>query len=411
MIRRKAVRLVAARELRERLRSRASWILTGLTVVLAIVLVLVPSLLNQPSGPTVIGLVGPQAQTLAPTLHAAAKVAKVDITTTDVDSEVTARSELTPSQSQAGGRVSRLFSGKKAPLDIAVLVQGNNVEVEVYQSISSVNLALIRSTLNILHQRLVLLQAGLSAATLNAAEQPVPVTTVTLSPAPTDKAARTIAALATGFLLMYGVAGYGTAVATGVAQEKTSRTAELLVAALRPQELLIGKVLGIGIVGVAQMAVTVGAAMLTNAIAKSAAIPSGLETFLPDILVWFVLGYTLYAFGYAAAGAMVARQEELPSITVPFTILLVLALFLMYATVANPDSPLIRILSFLPPLAPVLMSARLALGHAAGWEFALAVAIELIAIAGTAALAARIYQGALVRGGARLSWAEALRVS
>lgn len=66
--------------------------------------------------------------------------------------------------------------------------------------------------------------------------------------------------------------------------------------------------LGIGLVGLGQMTITIGAAMLTNAIAKSTAIPSGLQTFLPEILVWFVLGFGIYAFGFAAAGAMVPRQ-------------------------------------------------------------------------------------------------------
>lgn len=409
MIRIGAVRLVAEREVRERLRGRATWIVTGLTVILAVLLILLPSALNQASGSTVIGLVGAQAQTLAPTLNAAAKTLKVDVSTTNVDSEQTARAQLVPSQS--GGPLARLLSGKKAPLDIAVVVQGNTVEVLVYQSISTLNLGLIRSTVNVLHQRLVLLQAGVPEATVNTAETPVPLRTVTLKPAPTDKTARNIAALATGFLLLYAVGGYGAAVATGVAQEKTSRTAELLVAALRPQELLIGKVLGIGLVGLAQMTITVGAAMITNAIVKSNAIPSGLETFLPSIILWFVLGFTLYAFAYAAAGAMVARQEELQSVSVPLTVPLVLALLLVYATIANPESPFVRILSFLPPLAPVLMPARMALGNAAAWEVGLAVLLALGAIVGTARLAARIYQGALVRGGARLSWAEALRVS
>jgi ABC-2 type transport system permease protein len=209
---------------------------------------------------------------------------------------------------------------------------------------------------------------------------------------------------------MYAVAGFGSAVANGVAQEKTSRTAEVLLAAIQPRELMIGKVIGIGLVGLGQMTITVGAAMIANALVKSQAIPAELPTLLPMILVWFVLGFALYAFGFAAAGALVARQEEVQSVTMPFIAFLVVGLLLVYATIASADSPWVRLLSFVPPLSPLLMPARLALGHPAAWEIPLAIVIELASIVGMATLAGRIYQSALVRGGARLSWASALRL-
>lgn len=412
MIRRKSVRLVAWREITERLRGRATWILTGFTTILAVALVALPSLINQPSGPTVVGLVGTEAQALGPTVVAAAKQVNVAVSTVNLDSEAAARAALTPAQSPGGGgRLSHLFSGGKAGIDVALIDNGSSATIEAYQTVPPLMAAVLRATLNVVHQRTVLYTSGVSASTLAQAYQPVPVTTVTLQPPQTDLAARRIAALAAAFLLMYGVAGYGTAVATGVAQEKTSRTAELLIAALKPRELLIGKVLGIGLVGLLQMVVTIGAAMLTNALVKSTVIPSGLETFLPVILLWFVLGFALYAFAFAAAGALVARQEELQSVTLPFTALLGVSLIFVYATIANPDSVPLKVLSFLPPLSPVLMPARLLLGHTAGWELPVAVAIELAAIAWAATFAGRIYQAGLVRGGPRLSWGEALRVA
>ncbi len=413
MIRLTAVRLVAMREISERVKGRATWILTGLTTILAVALIVVPSLVNQSSGPTNVGLVGPQAQSLATAINAAAKAAGIDLVTKDVDSEATARSELTPPQNasaRGGRRLALLFGQNKATLDLALLYDGNSATIEAYHTVPPTIAALLRAVVDLVHQRAVLGAAGVPASQIAASERPVPTTTATLQPAPTDLAGRAITALAAGFLLMYAVAGFGSAVANGVAQEKTSRTAEVLLAAVRPRELMTGKVVGIGLVGLAQMAITVGAAMAANAIVKSDAVPSELTTLLPMIIVWFVLGFALYAFGFAAAGAMVARQEEVQSVTMPFTAFLVAALLLDYATIASPDSAGIRLLSYFPPLSPILMPARLALGHTAGWEVPVAVLIELASIAVMARLAGRIYQAALVRGGARLSWAAALRL-
>jgi ABC-2 type transport system permease protein len=411
MIRPAAIGLVASREISERLHGRATWLLTGLTTLLAVGLIVVPSLINQQSGTTRVGLVGLQAQAVGPALLAAAKATKVDVTTLSIDSESTARSELTPTQKAGtGGRLARLFGGSNATLDVALLVNGNSATIEAYQTVPATVSALIRAVLDTLHQHSVLAAAGVPARTILSSEAPVPTTIETLQSAPSDMAGRDIAALASGFLLMYSVAGFGSAVATGVAQEKTSRTAELLVAAVRPRELMAGKVTGIGLVGLGQMTVTVGAAMIANALVKSTNIPPELGALLPGILLWFVLGFTLYAFGFAAAGAMVARQEELQSVTMPFTAVLVVGLLLVYGAIASPDSGWIRLLSFLPPLTPVLMPARMILGHTEAWEVALAVFIEIASIVGMTIWAARIYQGALVRGGARLSWSDAFRL-
>ncbi|TAN31618.1 ABC transporter permease [bacterium] len=413
MIRFGSIALVALREITERVTGRATWILTGLTTFLAVGLIVVPSLTNQSGGSTNLGLVGPQAQALAPAINAAAKAAAIDLTTRNVDSEATARSELTPpinARAGGGSRLALLTGQNRAALDAALLYDGTSATIEAYQTVPPGISALLRSVLNVIHQRSLLSAAGLSASQITAAEKPVPTVTVALQPEPSDLPGREITALAAAFLLMYAVAGFGSAVATGVAQEKTSRTAEVLLAAVQPRELMTGKVIGIGLVGLGQMTITVGGAMIANALVKSQAIPSELPTLLPMIIVWFVLGFGLYAFGFAAAGAMVARQEEVQSVTMPFTAFLVAGLFLVYATIASPDAPWVRLLSFFPPLSPILMPARLALGHISVWELPLAIAIELVSIVGMARLAGGIYRAALVRGGARLSWRAALNL-
>jgi ABC-2 type transport system permease protein len=407
----KSIRLIAGREISERLGGRATWILTGITTVGAVALIVGPTLFSMSTKPYAVGLVGPSAQALAPALLAAAKASGVDMTTVNVSDDATSRSELTPKQTsgQGGGLLSSLRGGS-ATLDVALRLDTGSATIEFYQTVSPILAAVLRAVVEEVHQRDVLTQAGVSPSVVGAAQQPEPISTVTLKPASSDIAGRRIAALAAGILLFFSVGIFCNAVASGVAQEKTSRTAEVLLAAVTPRELMTGKVIGIGLVGFAQMAVTIGAALLANAVVQSSLVPSEVWVLLPAILLWFVLGYTLYAFGYAAAGAMVARQEEVQSVSAPFTVFLVGGYLLMYATIASPDAPWVRVVSYIPPLMPVLMPARLALGQVAIWEMPLAILIMLASIYGMARLAGRIYASSLVRGGSRVSWTAALRV-
>jgi len=411
----KSIRLIAGREIAERLRGRATWILTGITSVIAVALIVGPTLFSSPTKPYVVGLVGPSAQALAPALQATAKASGVDMTTMNVADDPTARSELTPAQSS--GRSSRplgqllsSLQGGQATLDVALRLDTGSATVEFYQTVSPTLAAILRAVVEQVHQRDVLIQGGVPASVAAAAQQPEPISTVTLQPASSDLAGRRIAALAAGILLYVSVGLFGSAVASGVAQEKTSRTAEVLLAAVTPSDLMTGKVIGIGLVGFAQMAATIGAALIANAMVQSSSVPSEVWVLLPAILLWFALGYTLYAFGYAAAGAMVARQEEVQSVSAPFSVFLIGGFLLTYALIASPDALWVKILSYLPPLMPVMMPARLAVGHLAIWEMPLAILIMLASIYGMARFAGRIYATSLVRGGPRLSWIVALRL-
>ena len=105
-----------------------------------------------------------------------------------------------------------------------------------------------------------------------------------------------------------------------MAQEKTSRIAEVLLATVRPGQLLAGKVVGISLCGVAQRGITMIAGLIANAALKSAVIPSTVWVLLPMILLWFVLGYAGYAFAYAMAGALVGRQESIQFVSLPITL-------------------------------------------------------------------------------------------
>jgi ABC-2 type transport system permease protein len=395
------VRLIAGREIGERLRSRLIWIMTALTTLFVVALIVIPPLVRQPAPSTVVGLVGPSAQALGPAIQAIAGAANVPIKVVDVANGTGARSDL-----QHGSIDVALSLGAHA----AVAEVRGSVGYFQVQTLSPTVQAVLQAAVNAAHQRQVLEDAGVPPATVRAAMTPVPFLTTSLKPQPTDQVARDVAALATGILLYISLAAYGSAVASGVAQEKTSRMAEVLLAAVRPGQLLTGKVLGIGLCGIGQLAIAVAAGLIANAVVQSANIPSTLWTLLPSVLLWFALGYALYSFAYAAAGALVGRQEDVQFVTLPLTLPIFAGFLLTYLAIASPDAWWIQLLSFFPPLAPVLMPVRLALGAVSWWEMPLAVLIMLLAVYGMARLAARIYAPAMVRGGARLSWRDALRL-
>ena len=386
--------LVARREIDERLHSRTIRIVTALSVVLVVAAIVAPALFHKPPKPEAVGLVGPTAQALGPALQHAAGAAGVHVRLADLANASVARARL-----------------QQKTLDVVLGVSDGRALAQVRQTLDATSRALLQAVVSEAHLQSALAASGLSPAATARVLAPTPLTVVALEPTPADQSAHALAAVVTGLLLYLTIAMYGQAVAQGVAQEKTSRTAEVLLAIVRPSRLLAGKVLGIGLVGFAQIGLAVGAGLIANVLVKRAEIPSTVWLLLPMVLLWFLLGFALYAFACAAAGALVARQEEIGFVTMPILMILVLSFLLMYVAIATPSAWWLTAVSFVPPMAPVLMPVRMALVHVPAWQVALSAALTLAAAGLVAALAARIYSFALVRGGARLSWGEALRLS
>ena len=163
------------------------------------------------------------------------------------------------------------------------------------------------------------------------------LTVKTVEPVDPDRDARAGLAFF-AILLLYGqLIAYGYIVASGVVEEKASRVIEVLLATLKPRDLLAGKVLGLGVLGLTQLLLTafigVAVAGATGALTVDAALISAIAL----ALVWFVLGYAFYASLYAAAGALVPRQEELQSTTTPLTMAILVAFFAGFAVRRRPE--------------------------------------------------------------------------
>ena len=221
----------------------------------------------------------------------------------------------------------------------------------------------------------------------------------------------------------YGVAMVGTIlllitlmmsaqmIAMGVVEEKSSRVVEILLATIRPAQLLAGKVLGVGAYGLFQVAF-LGSALAGSLVALGLvdSVPINLGWTLAHLVLWFILGYTIFALLFGALGSLVSRQEDIGAVTTPLTLLVIgpyyLAVFLIPQ---QPDSTLVRILSEVPIFAPFMMPMRVALGSVPAWELALAIALAIAAIPGVVWVAGRMYQRGVLHMGGRLKFREALR--
>jgi len=121
------------------------------------------------------------------------------------------------------------------------------------------------------------------------------------------------------------------------------------------------------------------------------------------VMLWFLLGFALYSCAFAVAGALVPRQEEIQAVTAPLTILILASFFLSFGALDDPSSTLARVLSLIPPSAPMVMPVRLIAGNVPAWEVVLSIALTAAAAAALIALAARVYGAAVLRTGSRVT--------
>ena len=212
-------------------------------------------------------------------------------------------------------------------------------------------------------------------------------------------------------LLLGALISSGSIIAMGVVEEKTSRVVEILLATIKPTQLLAGKVLGIGAYGLFQIVVLAGAlAGALAALGLTADFEVNIGASLALLIVWFLLGYALFALLFGGFAALVSRQEEIGSVTTPLMFLLFVPYYTtLFVVPGDPDSTVVRVLSQIPFFAPFMMPARDAFGAVAGWELALSMGIALLTIPLLVWVAARVYQRGVLHTGGRMKLAEALK--
>lgn len=211
-------------------------------------------------------------------------------------------------------------------------------------------------------------------------------------------------------LLLFSILGTGTMVAMGVVEEKTSRVVEILLSTIRPGQLLAGKIIGIGAYGLFQVAVLGGTLMAV--VGGLGALPE-LEIDLGGtfvlMVVWFLLGFGLFALLFGGFAALVSRQEDIGAVTTPLMFGMFVPFYLTIFLVPNqPDATLTKVLSQIPFFAPFMMPTRAAAGALEPWEMPLALALTALTIPLLVWISARVYRRAVLHTGGRMKLTEAL---
>ncbi|WP_016700581.1 ABC transporter permease [Actinoalloteichus spitiensis] len=244
-------------------------------------------------------------------------------------------------------------------------------------------------------------------------QQEVAATTVevrALGQADEDRGQRLMLAIASAFLLYMAVIMYGSMVTMGVIEEKASRVVELLLSTLRPWQLMLGKVLGIGTVGLIQIAAIGAVGVVAGTALDAFTLPGAAVLTVLSTVMWYLLGFLSFAALFASAGSLVSRQEDASSVTTPITLLAVLPFVIGFPRLmSDANDTLTTVLSYIPLFSPTLMSTRTALGVAEPWEIALAVALSVAATGVIVWIGGRLYSNAVLRTGSRVKLRDALR--
>jgi ABC-2 type transport system permease protein len=405
----RAVYIIARREFVTRIRSKVFVVGTVIAVALLVAYVLVQLLVIDGISTTTtykVGFTG-QAQSLGQPLEASGKSLGFRVKVTDVATLAKGSAEV-----RAGS------------IDALVAGSATSPEVVVKSGIDGT----LQSALNSMVKQSVLASdlsgAGLSPAAVEAQVDAASIHLDTLQPVSAAALQGPIIGFVMAFALYIFISIYGNVIGQGVVAEKVSRVVEILLSTVRPGQLLLGKVIGIGVVGLIQLGIIAICGLLLTVPTGVLALPTAAVGAVAVGVMWFVLGFILYALMLAATASLVSRVEEVSSATVPVTMLLVVTWLLAYVVAipaidavsgggAAPQglTTLTTVFSLIPPFTPVLMSIRMAAGEAPLWQGLLAIVLVLASIAGMTWLGARIYANSVLRFGARIRISDALRQS
>jgi ABC-2 type transport system permease protein len=386
-----AVRLVAMREVRERLRSKMFRSSSAVSLLVVLGVAIVPSLLSDGDPTTYdVGVVGAASAPLADRLQKA-------VDQLGEDARVNRRDVA---DAAAADRL--LADGD---LDVAIVDGGALV---VNEELAEPLEALVHIAHRETALQRALSEAGVTGAAAETAMQPTPLPVRALDPPEPETDARE-ALMFAGTVLLYGqLLGYGYWVASGILEEKSSRVVEVVLAKVRGSHLLAGKIIGIGLLGFAQLVGFVCIGLVAASVSGSVDLPPQTTRIAVELVAWFVLGFAFYACLFAAAGALASRAEEMQSTTGPLTLVIVVAFFVALGVGDEPGGTVARVATFVPATAPLVLPIRSAAGELAVWEALASIAIILLATYGAVRLAGRVYAGSALNVRGQLKLREAL---
>ncbi len=213
------------------------------------------------------------------------------------------------------------------------------------------------------------------------------------------------------FLMYFVILFYGMNVARSIIEEKTSRVFEVLLATIKPTEMLAGKVIGVGAVGLTQVgiwiALAIGALKFGTMGADVHVLPSPGQTVL--FVVFFLLGYLLYSSVAAALGAMTNSEQELQQMQIFLMLPLIVSSLVIWIVITNPDGAISKGFSFFPFTTPLIMYSRVIVGHPGWLQIVGSIAELMVTIAIVLWLASRIYRVGILMYGKKPNLPEIVR--
>jgi ABC-2 type transport system permease protein len=374
--------IVAIREIRERATTRVFQISTVAAVLAIVALIVLPSVLSGGTKTYEVGFTGAVPRGTSQVLAAQPKPTDVRVEARSYDSMAAAEQAL-----------------RDRTIDVLVV---DNSSLEWRQRADPTLAAIVGNAVRVATIRERAVRLGISEPQAAVLLAPVPLADRRLAATSgMGENARDVGMVA-AVLVFVAVSIYGNTVLTGVTQEKSNRVAEVLLARIRPRELLAGKVLGIGALGLAQFALVAAAAGVTARAVDAADAPQIPTDLLIWLVAWFVLGYAFYSVVYAGFGALASRVEDASSAAAPVSVLMFGAYFAALAALESPESTMTTLLSFLPPTAPFVMPLRMTLVAVPTWQVVASALLTALAVWLLVLLAGRIYSGALLRTGTRV---------
>jgi len=382
--------LVAAREIRQRVRGRLFRVGTLLILAVVAAAIVIPVLDTGQSRPQRVGVVGGLSAPLRAAVAAAGQGSGTAVRLVPEAGVAAARADL------RAGRVDLvLLDAREVLVNKAISAADTSTTAELARAVSS--------TLGVDQ---AVAAAGLSAAQIARLARAKPLPVASLQPGSAGRATRTTSIV--GLVLVFVMlTQYNAWTLIGVMEEKSSRVVEVLLAAVRPVQLLGGKVLGIGLVAFAQAAVVVAFALGLAKAVGSDLLHGTAPVLLISTLAWLVLGYAFYCWVYAAAGSMAERQDQVQSLVFPLSLPIIFG-YVMGITAVSSGTPstLFKVLAYLPPTAPFAMPVLVGLRAVSWWQFAASAALSVLCTVGVARLAVGIYRKAILRTGRRVRFRE-----
>ena len=384
--------LVAFREVRERVRGRFFRVITLVLLAVVAAAIVIPTLRGGSAASLRVGVVGPLPSALRHDALRAAARTGVSVRLVDEADLRAARAAL------SANRVAAVIDAQhrlivRTPVS-ATARTGDVLAVRAIATSLGIDGALRAAKLSPA-QAVILAHAG-----------PLPVTSLQHRSGTNGNRSTSLIGIVLVFVML---TQYLTWTLMGVLEEKTSRVVEVLLAAVRPVQLLGGKVLGIGAVAMLQAAIVVGFALVLAGAVGSDLLRGAAPMVVVASLALLVLGYAFYSWVYAAAGSMVARQDQVQSLALPLSLPIIVS-YVVALVAAGPASPslLVRVFAYLPPSAPFAMPVLVAHDAVQWWQAVLSGVLSVAATVVVARVAAVVYRRAVLRTGRRVSLREVL---